>query len=338
MKTAPANGFKWICSAGTTDCRRPSVCLNKERTNIVAVRERRGEESMNRKLLESVILGCTFVFHAGIARAQEAPPPLPPHVVMMMQDGPGGDFGPPPFSERIELLGFGGMHGGKVVTGAPFSAVAVSETTQTLADGNHISRKTQSNLYRDSQGRIRREITLTGFGPLAASGQRKSFVVINDPVAGVTYLLHPDQKTAEKMGKPFAKMGGAMRDAMRNKRSAREQQEIANGNLQEEDLGTQTIAGVTAQGTRLTRTIPAGQIGNEKPITIVHERWYSNDLQTVVMSKRSDPWSGETTYTLTNINRTEPDASLFTVPSAYTVTQGHRGIPRRGRNQAPAEQ
>src|SRR6266566_1453949 len=116
---------------------------------------------------------------------------------------------------------------------------------------------------------------------------------------------------------------------------AREQQEIANGNLQEEDLGTQTIAGVTAQGTRLTRTIPAGQIGNEKPITIVHERWYSNNLQTVVMSKRSDPWSGETTYTLTNINRTEPDASLFTVPSDYTVTQGHPGIRGMGRNQAP---
>jgi hypothetical protein len=257
----------------------------------------------------------------------------------MMQAGPEGDFVPPPFGKGMELLGFGGVHGGKIVTGAPFSAVAVSETAQTLADGNHISRKTQSNLYRDSQGRVRREITLVGFGPLAASGQQKSFVVINDPVAGVTYLLRPDQKTAEKMGKPFAKMEGAMRDAMRNKMSAREQQEIAKGNLQEEDLGTQTIAGVTAQGTRLTRIIPAGQIGNENPITIVHERWYSNDLQMVVMSKRSDPWSGETTYTLTKINRTEPEASLFTVPSAYTVTQGHRRMPRMGRDQAspPAE-
>src|SRR5439155_1320512 len=232
--------------------------------------EKRGEESMNLRLTVSVTVGCALVLCAGMAGAQQAPS-SPPQPEVMMQAGPEGDFVPPPFGEGMELLGFGGVHGGKIVTGAPFSAVAVSET-------------------------------------------------------------------AQKMGKPFAKMGGAMRDAMRNKRSAREQQEIANGNLQEEDLGTQTIAGVTAQGTRLTRTIPAGQIGNEKPITIVHERWYSNDLQMVVMSKRSDPWSGETTYTLTNINRTEPDASLFTVPSAYTVTQGHRGIPRRGRNQAPAEQ
>ena len=290
---------------------------------------------MNRRLIVGVTLGCALVLCAEIAGAQQAPSSPPPHSAMMLQAGPEGDFIPPPFGERMELLGFGGMQGGKVVTGAPFSAVAVSETTQTLADGNHISRKTQSNLYRDSQGRIRREITLAGFGPLAAPGQPKSFVVINDPVASVTYMLHPDQKTAEKLAKPFARMGGAMREAMRNKMSAREQQEIANGNLQQEDLGTQTIAGVIAQGTRITRTIPAGQIGNEKPITIVHERWYSNDLQTVVMSKRNDPWSGETTYTLTHINRTEPDASLFTVPSDYSITQGRQRMQRMRRNQAP---
>ena len=292
---------------------------------------------MNRRLIVSVTLGCALVPGAETARAQQAPPSPPPHSAMMPQAGPEGDFIPPPFGERMELLGFGGLNGGKVVTGAPFSALAVSETTQTLADGNHISRKTQSNLYRDSQGRVRREITLAGFGPLPASGQPKSFVVINDPVASVTYMLHPDEQTAEKMAKPFAKMGGAMREAMRNKMSARQQQEIASGNLQQEDLGTQTIAGVIAQGTRTTRTIPAGQIGNEKPITIVHERWYSNDLQTVVMSKRSDPWSGETSYTLTHINRTEPDASLFTVPSDYSITQGHQGMRGMRRNPPPAE-
>jgi hypothetical protein len=289
---------------------------------------------MNRKLIVSVILGCMLMLCAGIAGAQQAPPPPPPpHAVMMMQAGPEGEF-PPPFGERMELLGFGGMRQGKVVTGAPFGAVAVSETTQTLADGNHITRKTQSNVFRDSQGRIRREITLVGFGPMAASGQ--SFVVINDPVAGATFLLHPDQKTAEKMGRPFARMKGAMQ----YKVEARQQKEIASGNLKKEDLGTQTIAGVTAQGTRITRTIPAGQIGNEKPITIVRESWYSNDLQTVVMSKRSDPWSGETTYTLTNIQRTEPDASLFTVPSGYTVTQGYpamRGRMRRHQAPSPAD-
>ena len=290
---------------------------------------------MNRNLVRSLILGCLLVLYAGTAEAQQAPPP-PPHAEGMLQAGPEGELPPPPFGERMELLGFGGMHGGKVVTGAPFSAVAVSETTQTLTDGNHIMRKTQTNVFRDSQGRIRKEITLSGFGPMASSGQPKSFVVINDPVAGATFMLHPDQKTAEKVGRPFARMGGQLQGVMKEKMNAREQQEIANGNLKKEDLGTQTIAGVTAQGTRITRTIPAGQIGNEKPITIVRETWYSNDLQTTVMSKRNDPWSGETTYTLTNIQRTEPAASLFAVPADYTVTEGHpRPGSRMRRQQAP---
>ena len=295
---------------------------------------------MNRNLVRSLILGCLLVLYAGIAGAQQAPPP-PSHAADMMQQvGPGGDFGPPPFGERMELLGFGGMHGGKLVTGAPFSAVAVSETAQTLADGNHITRKTQTNLFRDSQGRIRKEVTLSGFGPMATSGQPKSFVVINDPVAGATFMLHPDQKTAEKTGRPFARMRDQVQGAMKEKMNAREQQEIANGNLKKEDLGTQTVAGVTAQGTRITRTIPAGQIGNEKPITIVREVWYSNDLQMVVMSKHSDPWSGETSYTLTNIQRTEPAASLFAVPSDYTVTERHsrpRGEMRHQQAPPPAD-
>src|SRR5690348_3983957 len=289
------------------------------------------KKRMNRNLVRSLILGCLLVLYAGIAGAQQAPPP-PPHAAGMMHGGPEGGFPPPPFGERMELLGFGGMHGGKVVTGAPFSAVAVSETTQTLAAGNHITRKTQTNIFRDSQGRIRREVTLSGFGPMASSEQPKSFVVINDPVAGATFMLHPDQKTAEKIERPFARMNGPMNQAMRENRQFR-QEEKNDANLKREDLGTQTIAGVTAQGTRVTKTIPAGQIGNEKPIIIVHEVWYSNDLQTTVMSKRSDPWSGETTYSLTNIQRAEPDATLFAVPSDYSVTQGHARPGGRMRHQ-----
>ena len=292
---------------------------------------------MNRNLIRSLILGCLLVLYAGIAGAQQAPPP-PPHAAGMMQAGPEGEL-PPPFGERIELLGFGGTHGGKVVTGAPLSAVAVSETAQTLADGNRITRKTQTNIFRDSQGRIRREINLSGFGLIANSEPPKSFIVINDPVAGTTFMLHPDQKTAEKIERPFARMNGAMNQAMREKRGLR--QEENNPNLKREDLGTRSFAvtnaggqyseGVTAQGTRVTKTIPAGQIGNEKPITIVREVWYSNDLQMVVMSKHSDPWSGETNFSLTNIQRAEPDAALFAVPSDYTVTQRH---PRAGRGKS----
>jgi hypothetical protein len=83
------------------------------------------------------------------------------------------------------------------------------------------------------------------------------------------------------------------------------------------------IEGVNAHGVRTTRTIPSGEVGNEKPIDVVTEVWTSPDLKTIVMSKRSDPRTGEQTFQLTNIVRTEPDASLFTVPADFkTVDSG----------------
>ena len=276
---------------------------------------------MNRRVCMSVVSSGIFVLSSGLASAQDTAPPPPPPMAMLQGPGPEGGM----IGERIELLGFEGMHGGKVVTGVPFSGVAVSVSSQTLADGNHIARTTQTNVYRDSQGRFRKEVTLPAIGPLATSGQPMSFVFINDPVAGTNFILHADTKTAEQMGKPFAGMKGPMKDALKGKMESRHQQEIADGNLKKEDLGTQAIAGVSAQGTRVTHTIPAGQIGNDKAITIVSEHWYSNDLQMVVMSKRSDPRFGDTTYTLTKIQRQEPAASLFAVPPDYTVTQGRPG-------------
>jgi hypothetical protein len=86
-----------------------------------------------------------------------------------------------------------------------------------------------------------------------------------------------------------------------------------------EQLGVQNIEGIDAEGTRTVTTIPAGAIGNERPIEITYEKWYSNDLQLVVMSKHNDPRFGEQTYRLTNIVRSEPDPSLFTPPQGYKL-------------------
>ena len=294
---------------------------------------------MNGKVKNILMLSGVMALSAGLASAQQAPPPPPPEAAMM-QGGPGGEMGMGPMDDHVELLGFEGLHGGKVVTGVPFSAVAVTQMTHTLADGNKITRTTQANLFRDSQGRVRREVTLPTIGPFANSGQPKSFIVIHDPVANTNFVLHDDTKTAEKMpahprgaGKH---MGGGPDAAMKQKFEARMQQAMAGGTLKKEDLGTQTIAGVLAQGTRITRIIPAGQIGNEKPITIVSEHWFSNDLQIMVMSKRSDPRFGETTHTVSGIQRTEPAAALFSVPSDYTVRQGMpHGMGRRGMGHGP---
>jgi hypothetical protein len=246
--------------------------------------------------------------------------------------------GPPPFGAPMELMGFEGMHGGKIVKGAPFSATATSETTSTLQDGSALHRTFQVSMYRDSQGRSRQETTFTGFGPLTASGSSKKMVMISDPVAGVHFMLDDAQKVAHKSALHAHGGGAANAESapdFAGKMQERMQQEEAAGLLKKESLGTQTINGVVAEGTRTTRTIPAGQIGNEKPLQVVSERWYSTDLQIVLKSTRTDPRFGTTTYTVTNLQRTEPAPTLFAVPADYTVQAGGRGPGGRGPAGAP---
>jgi hypothetical protein len=267
------------------------------------------------------LTGAVLFASGGTAQAQEvAAPPLPP--LLLLQGGPGEGGPPEMFGEGMEFLGFGGLHGGKVVTGLPFSATA--STKQTLADGNQITRT--SNLYRDSQGRIRREVTLPGGS--------HSFVVISDPVAGKQYLLRPDQKVAFEM--PSRGMKGLKGHAKGP--GNREWKERGATDVQEQSINTAPPMnfGVNVEGTQFTRVIPAGQIGNTNEIKIVSQRWYSPDLQIVVMSTHSDPRFGTTTYTLTNIQRQDPPAALFAVPSDYTVKQGSpRGGKRRFRGGPP---
>jgi hypothetical protein len=257
-----------------------------------------------------LVLGGALVLGVGTAVAQ----------------GPGGGHRGP-FGGPMELMGFEGMHGGKVVTGAPFSATSTSTTNQTLQDGKTtINRTVQGAIYRDSQGRSRREVTFTGVGPLAATGGTHKMVAIFDPVAGVHYMLNPDKKVAYKMTPPAGAGGNSDKaQAFEQKMQARQAQEEASGALKVDSLGTQNINGVNATGTRTTRTIAAGEIGNSAPIQIVSERWYSPDLQTVVQSTRTDPRFGTTTFSLTNIQTTPPAATLFTVPADYTVQVGGPG-------------
>src|SRR5262249_12174523 len=88
-----------------------------------------------------------------------------------------------------------------------------------------------------------------------------------------------------------------------------------------DSLGTQNVEGVQAEGSRSTTTIPTGAIGNERPIEIVYERWYSKDLQMIVMSKHIDPRVGEQTYRLTNVRREEPSPTLFSPQGDYRILE-----------------
>src|SRR5215475_12030497 len=276
---------------------------------------------LNSRLL--LALGAAALLSAGSYAQNPEPDSAPPPPPGGHRRGPGGPGFGGPFG--MELLGFSGPHGGKTVTGAPFTASAVSESNRTLADGTKISQKVQSTLYRDAQGRVRKETTLPAIGPLAASGTPKSLVFIHDPVANTAFALDVNKKIAHKLPQhPNA--------ANANKTPKEHPGHPDNANVTKESLGTQTINGVAAEGTRYTRTIPAGGIGNDKPISIVREVWYSPDLQMVVQSKHSDPRSGDSTYSLTNIQRAEPAATLFAVPADYTVKQEnpHHGGGKRG--------
>jgi len=253
-------------------------------------------------------------------QAQQAggPPPPPPGAGDAIY-GPGPGRGPGAMGRDAGtfFIGFEAGLGGKTVTGAPFSATFSTQTTQTLADGNQIQHSTTGTISRDSQGRTRRDLTLPSVGPWAASGKPAPHVVfINDPVAGVNYLLQPDQKSARKIVRPGQGRG---RHGWRGGKPGPPQGDEAGPDVVTTSLGTKTINGVSADGTLYTRTIPPGAIGNGKPIVITTERWYSNDLQMVVLTKRSDPRAGETISQLADIQRSEPEATLFQVPADYTV-------------------
>ncbi len=284
--------------------------------------------------------------------------------------------------DQMKVVSLSGAAMGPTVKGAPYSAVEISENNQTLADGTRIHNETRTTVYRDSEGRVRRETP--------------NQTTIMDPVAGVSYFLNPKTMTATKSSlampvmfkrtlQPGTGVGagvgvgaGAVSSGtstfeyrtvdVRNEDGkvsvvvngkpvdptdvqyqvlhdvppppeamAKMKAEIAatagvaaaGGMLrtrisspgQSESLGTQNLEGVNAEGTRVTSTLEAGAVGNDRPIQMINERWYSQDLKMAVMTRHSDPRTGEEIFRVTNINRGEPGADLFQVPPSYTLNE-----------------
>jgi hypothetical protein len=256
---------------------------------------------------------------------------------------------------QVRVVGLQGGIMGKTVKGAPYSAVEVNESTQMLADGTRIHNESQTQVFRDSEGRMRRETP--------------NEITIWDPVANTSYLLNPKTQTARKMpmgtfffksdragngevstvlmrsgagegthvayaaseAKLKAEIEAGMKaggtgpgnvgfatgpnvEIMQRKMTRREK-------LKEEPLGKQTIEGVSSEGTRTVSTIEAGAIGNDRPIQNVSERWFSPELQTVMLTRSTDPRMGEEVFKLINVSRAEPAAYLFQVPAGYQIVE-----------------
>jgi hypothetical protein len=251
----------------------------------------------------------------------------------------------------------------RITTGRPYAAEATTEFVQTLGDGNKIARKATVRIYRDGEGRTRRE-------DLATDGTVKS-ISIYDPVAHVTYVLDPATRTARKSAvRVMLPSTQALTDEDRRKAQTMIRTELeARGRMggtvalvapgdvpaqaasedirkryvetvaaagggrgvvqpamrtvsdakNEESLGQKMIDGMLADGKRVTTVLPAGSIGNQQPITVLSEQWFAPDLEILLVTKHSDPRTGETIYSLSNITRGEPAANLFEVPADYTI-------------------
>ena len=227
-----------------------------------------------------------------------------------------------------------------IVTNAPYPGVAVTTIVQILGDGTRIKEKTEAKFYRDRAGRIRREQTILGVVALNPSMQLPRVVTIDPtPEGAFAYTLDPIARTARRgpraSGVIPVELAGAI-FALRTGRMSLINQVLlipqvgtgASGRQADEALGTHQIEGVRATGRRTTNTIPAGQIGNDRPIEITDERWESPKLKVLVYSRFSDPRTGVVEYRLTQISRAEPASELFAVPTDYTILESEAGVIR----------
>jgi hypothetical protein len=316
------------------------------------------------RFLTALVVGGGALGAAAIAAAQPQPPvpPAPPEdTLFFLSNAPPV----PAFGGRVEIIRGEGDVLGTVVKDKPYSARSITESTQTLADGNRIVQRNEALIFRDSAGRTRREQTLNGVGPWQA-GEPVTLIHIHDPVAGKTYVLDPAARTARE-GRPFrmaiAQAHAGLENAVGEARTLfntgvpppagapgepnvtvirRTEQVGGPENVQvftgaaavgfppieaaalgtqesAEDLGEQVLEGLLVSGTRIVDKIPAGVLGNERPIEIVTERWYSKDIDAIVLHRHTDPRFGERTYRLVNVVRGDPSPGLFEVPQGYDI-------------------
>jgi hypothetical protein len=226
---------------------------------------------------------------------------------------------------------FGGFRMSAPITGAPYSATRTITHVQKLDNGAAMTHTTVVKEARDSSGRTYREAISEN--PAHTTTEYSVF----DPVSRVAIHWNSNSKQAELMHLPDPSQfhsrwaNGPQANGTARPMHFHENAQPANV----ESLGSKTIGGVVADGTRTSRVIPAGAQGNDQPLTITRESWVSSDLKIEVMGTDTDPRNGTTTVELTNIDRGEPAASLFQAPAGSTVQEHTPGQHGPSFNAAP---
>lgn len=230
--------------------------------------------------------------------------------------------GPAPDGGTLEI-----MHSITItaVQHAPFSSVVTTEWTRTLEDGSSITRQNHRIVMRDSAGRIFQERrTLVPKGGTEEPALRR--IEISDPAQHIKYFCRAEDHVCMVHG-----YAGPPTEEMEPENAV----VAGKVTVTREDLGKSNISGVDVVGTRETRVIPAGAIGNDRPITITKEIWYSPQLQINMSVKRSDPRHGVQTITVTDLSLAEPDPKYFQLPPAGykvfdpRVNHGAPGAPEQ---------
>ena len=230
----------------------------------------------------------------------------------------------------------------------PYTATKKTTLVQKLADGTTITRVTTETEARDSQGRTMHQQSMTGL-----PGRNVTHTDVMDPSTRTTTMWMSTGKEAtrthmpdpQRMQTPSGSMGngtdagvgsGVMGGVVTSSSvvasvtgSVGVGMDGVDPNLRParktEKLGGKTIAGIYAEGVRMTITYPIGFMGNDRPIVNVREIWTSPDLRLVVLNTDDDPRSGLRTIELTNLDRAEPDPALFQVPEGYTIKDQYPG-------------
>jgi len=251
---------------------------------------------------------------AGVALVVGAQGPPPPGRF-------GGGRGPGPGGPMAGVFEFGGLmggFGGKVVTGKPILAKITIAHTEILPD-NTITNTSTGTFARDADGSIFRGLKFAAIGPWATSGRAQEFAYIRNVTQGTQYVVNVTKGTYRDFPIRDRKPSHDRKKDRSNASNANNETVTDNPSGSYIDPATNTHYPVEYR--KVTRTIPAGRIGNLNAIVITSERWYSTALDLLLEDTHTDPRFGTTTYRLSNIGQS-PSASLFTPDPSFKHTQG----------------